>query len=82
MLSKVVHLNASYLSRLYKQVTGHGLAEYITEKKLEKAMDLLKKTSLKVHEIAGQIGWESGYFIKIFKRNTRMTPQEFREKIT
>jgi two-component system response regulator YesN len=82
MLSKVVHLNASYLSRLYKQVTGHGLAEYITEKKLEKAMDLLKQTSLKVHEIAGQIGWESGYFIKIFKRNTRMTPQEFREKIT
>jgi two-component system response regulator YesN len=82
VLSKVVHLNASYLSRLYKQLTGHGLAEYITEKKLEKAMDLLKQTSLKVHEIAGQIGWESGYFIKTFKRGSMMTPQEYREKIT
>jgi len=82
VLSAVVHLNPSYLSRLYKQLTGHGIAEYITEQKLEKAMNLLKESSLKVHEIAGQIGWESGYFIKSFKRSTRMTPQEYRERIT
>jgi len=82
VLSAVVHLNPSYLSRLYKQLTGHGIAEYITEQKLEKAMHLLKESSLKVHEIAGQIGWESGYFIKSFKRSTRMTPQEYRERIT
>lgn len=79
-LSDVVHLNPSYLSRLYKQITGQGLTEYISDRKMDKAMELLDQTPLKIHEVANQIGLEAGYFIKMFRRNTGMTPQEFREK--
>jgi len=78
-LSDVVNLNASYLSRLYKQTTGHGLAEYIAEKRVDKAAALLRETALKIHEVATQVGLEQGYFIKMFKKYTHATPQEYRE---
>lgn len=80
-LSEVVYLNPSYLSRLYKQMTGHGLAEYISEKRIEKATALLRGTSLKIHEVARQVGLEPGYFIKMFKKYVHMTPQEYREMV-
>jgi two-component system response regulator YesN len=67
----VVYLNPSYLSRLYNQTTGHGLTEYISEKRMEKAKALLKQTSFKIHEIARQVGLEVGYFIKLFKKHLK-----------
>ncbi len=81
-LAEVVSLNPSYLSRLYKQMTGHGLAEYIAEKRIEKATLLLAKSSLKIHEIARQVGLEQGYFIKMFKKYVQMTPHEYREALS
>ncbi|QJD86796.1 response regulator [Cohnella herbarum] len=78
-LSEVANLSASYLSRLYKQTTGHGLAEYIAEKRIDKANSLLTETVLKIHEIAREVGLEHNYFIKMFKKYTHMTPQEYRE---
>lgn len=78
-LSEIVYLNPSYLSRLYKQVTNHGLTEYISKQRIEKATSLLEQTSLKIHEVARHVGLEQGYFIKMFKRYLRMTPQEYRE---
>ncbi|MFC5407557.1 response regulator [Cohnella soli] len=78
-LSDVVNLNASYLSRLYKQTAGYGLAEYIAERRVDKAAALLRETSLKIHEVARQVGLEQGYFIKMFKKYTHTTPQEYRE---
>ncbi|WP_188993019.1 response regulator [Paenibacillus nasutitermitis] len=78
-LSEVVYLNPSYLSRLYKQMTGQGLTEYISEQRMDKAKALLKQTAFKIHEIARQVGLEVGYFIKLFKKHLNMTPQEYRE---
>ncbi|MFD2333432.1 response regulator [Cohnella sp. GCM10020058] len=79
-LSEVVHLSSFYLSRVYKQMTGQGLLEYITEVRIQRAKLLLKTTDLKVHEIAAQIGLESpAYFTRLFKKETSTTPQEYRE---
>ncbi len=78
-LSELVHFNPSYLSRLFKQVTGINLSDFISEAKLNKARDLLEKTNLKVHEIAASVGYESpSYFNRFFKKAIGMTPQEYR----
>jgi two-component system response regulator YesN len=79
-LSELVYLSPPYLSRLYKQMTGQGLLEYITEIRISKAKVLLKTTSLKIHEIAAQVGLESApYFTRLFKKATGYTPQEYRD---
>lgn len=79
-LGEYVHLNPSYLSRLYKQLTGKGLLEYITERRIEKAKRLLRYSALKIHEIVSEVGLESGpYFTRLFKKATGLTPQEYRD---
>ncbi|MCM8711522.1 helix-turn-helix domain-containing protein [Clostridium sp. SYSU_GA19001] len=79
-LAEVVYLNPAYLSRVYKQVTGVNLSDYIYNIRLSKAKKMLKDSNLKVHDIARAVGFESvAYFIRAFKKGTGMTPQEYRE---
>ncbi|SDX57946.1 two-component system, response regulator YesN [Paenibacillus sp. CF384] len=79
-LADLVGLNSSYLCRLYKQLTGSGLSEYITELKLTKAKELLRDPQLKIGEVALRIGLDPGYFSRYFKKMTTLSPQEYREK--
>ncbi|MFC3800779.1 response regulator [Cohnella sp. GCM10012308] len=80
-LADHVNLNPSYLSRLYKQITGNGLSDYLMEFRDRKAKELLKKSPLKVHEIAAELGYNSSHaFIRFFKKQNRITPQEYREQ--
>ncbi|MCU6798247.1 response regulator [Paenibacillus sp. WQ 127069] len=79
-LSEVVYLSPPYLSRLYKQLTGVNLLDYITEVRITRAKHLLKSTNLKIHEIAAEVGFDSApYFTRLFKKITNSTPLEYRE---
>ncbi|MFC5404742.1 response regulator [Cohnella soli] len=78
-LSGVVYLNGAYLSRVYKQMTGIGLTEYIADKRLDKAKQLLIASQSKIKDIAESVGLETGYFIKLFRKREHMTPQEYRK---
>ncbi|RED55876.1 response regulator [Cohnella phaseoli] len=79
-LADHVHLNPSYLSRLYKQMTGTGLSEYMSDFRDRKAKELLTAGHLKVHEIAAKLGYNSSHaFIRFFKKQNGMTPQEYKE---
>lgn len=78
-LAEEVHLNPSYLSRYYKQVTGQNLLEYIQSTKLHVAIQLMERTTLKLNEIAARVGFESpSYFTTFFKRKMGLSPQEYR----
>lgn len=75
-----MYLNPVYLFRAYKQLTGQNLSRYISDRRIEKARGLLSDSSLKISEISCQVGYESpAHFSRIFKKNTGMTPQEYRE---
>ena len=80
-IADALHFNASYLSRVFKQITDKSLTEYITEIRIKKACSLLNNTDLKIYEIASMTGFESAsYFNKFFKKHFTITPQEYREK--
>lgn len=79
-LSEIVYLNPYYMSRLYKQITGSNLSDYIAEARLAKAKQLVADSRLKMHEIAKAVGFDSpAYFTRIFKKKTGLTPNEYRE---
>jgi two-component system response regulator YesN len=81
-LAEVSRLNPSYLSRLFKQVTGVNLNVFIQEARLNKAMELLRDSDYKVYEIARLAGYEyAPYFTKIFKKNVGVSPQEYRDHL-
>jgi len=79
-LAGIVHLNPSYLSRLYKRTAGIGLSEYINMARTVKAKELLKHSAYKIYEISAMVGYDSRLsFIRFFKTNMGMTPQEYRD---
>ncbi|MBP1990752.1 response regulator [Paenibacillus eucommiae] len=79
-IGEVVGFNPSYLSRLYKQLTGEGLSEYIVEVRLAKAKELLQQQHPKVQDISEALGFDSAtYFGRFFRKLTNMTPTEYRE---
>lgn len=78
-LGELFHFNPSYLSRLFKEVTGTNLSGYISDVRLEKAKELLRENKYRVHEIASRLGYISApYFTRIFKKAVNMSPQEYR----
>lgn len=79
-LAEIVYFNPSYLSRLFKQVTGSNLSDYISECRIRKAKKLLENHDYKIHEISEAVGYLSATnFARFFKKVTSMTPQEFRD---
>lgn len=81
-LAELVYLNPSYLSRLFKQVTGINLLNYINDDRLDKAKELLQKNNLKINEISASLGFISApSFTRFFKKMTGITPQEYRKSL-
>jgi len=79
-LASIGGFNSSYLSRLYKQTKGVNITEFILEKRLLKAKKLLTDSSLKIYEIADEVGYTSSHsFTRAFKGAVGLSPQEFRE---
>lgn len=78
-VSQQINVNPSYLSRIFKQETGENFVAFLTRVRIEKAQQYLRDRSLKVYEIADQVGYRNTtYFSKIFKKVTGVSPEEYR----
>ena len=72
--------NSSYFSALFKKETGKNFSEYLIEVRIQKAKELLIEKDLSIPEIAERVGYSDiKYFNKIFKKETDLTPSEFRK---
>ena len=68
------------VSRLFKEVTGKGFKEFVTDKRLEYARTLLETTSHNVSEIAVMTGFENAvYFSNLFKSKYGLAPTQYRK---
>lgn len=81
-LGEITHFNPSYLSRLFKSLTGKSISEYIWVTKLTAAKALLGQDDVKINKIALQLGFESpAYFTRFFKKYTKLTPLEYKDAL-
>ena len=68
-----------YISRLFKQINGMGISEYISLERINKAKDLLVTTSDSMQNIATATGFDTAqYFSLVFKKTTGVSPSEYR----
>jgi len=71
--------NPSYLSRLFKIETGVSFVKFLNEVRLREARKLLIQSNTRISEIAINTGfWDEKYFSRFFKRETGMSPTEYR----
>jgi len=74
-----LHLSPNYLSDLLKKETGKTGTEHIQLHVIELAKEKLLSSTVSVSEIAYALGFEyPQYFSKLFKKNTGMSPAEYR----
>jgi two-component system response regulator YesN len=74
-----VNFSQNHFSTIFSQETGGNFIEYLTKVRIEKAKELLVNSNLKSADIAYEVGFsDPHYFSFIFKKNTGISPREFR----
>ncbi|ACL21992.1 two component transcriptional regulator, AraC family [Desulfitobacterium hafniense DCB-2] len=75
-----LYVNPKYLGALFKKETGRSFVDYVTFARMERAKMLLRNPTLKVYEVAAQLGYDDvDYFSKVFKKLTAESPSIYRE---
>jgi YesN/AraC family two-component response regulator len=74
-----VHLNPYYLSNLFKLCTGTKFSDYVLQRKMRVAADMLGDFSLKIYDISLSVGYiNPNNFSRAFKSIYHLTPREYR----
>lgn len=77
-LAKKFALSPSHFSRLFNEITGIGINEYINNIRITAAEKLLIDTNLPITQIATDCGFnDSNYFATVFKKIKGITPKKF-----
>lgn len=80
-IAEQVHLNAKYLSDLFKAETGQPFSDFVTEARMERAKKLLKESGLKIYEVATLCGYSSAkHFTVAFRQVVGLSPSEYRDQ--
>jgi len=81
-LALEVHLSPAHLQRLFKHETGVDMSELITERRLQRAAQLLADSDLQIKEIAYAVGYEHhSSFVRAFQRRFALPPRRYRRII-
>lgn len=79
-IAKHLHYNYSYLSKIFKQTTNVTIADYLTQKKLERAKILITEGKLSLTKIAEILNYSSLYsFSKSFKYHFGISPKQYQK---
>lgn len=74
-----VHKTPAYISRLFKNELGCNFSDYLTDKRMKLAAELLNDPDAHVYSVAEQCGYvDTSNFIRVFKRSYGISPAEYR----
>lgn len=81
-LGEMAGLSAFYFAKLFKQSTGASPHQYILQRRLERAKELLRKPSMSLSEIGLESGFsDQSHFTNVFRRFVGATPSKFRSSL-
>jgi len=82
-VATVAHVSPSRIRHVFKEVTGVGFKEYVTQVRMTEAKRLLLSTELSVAEVAQTVSYTNvSQFYKVFDRSCAMSPAEYRRYYT
>jgi len=80
-LAKMCNMSKYYFIKIFKNVMKVTPQNYHTLLVMEYSKLMLTDTKMNISEIANSLGvYDSLYFSRMFKKNTGVTPSEYRKK--
>ena len=80
-LAALCYVSADHLTRLFKKKLGTTVSEYIQEKRIRLAGELLQREDLTISMVANTVGFGNySYFTEQFKKHYGMTPREYQKQ--
>lgn len=74
-------LSPNYLAHLIKKETGKTFVDLLTERRMEKAQELLVHTTRRIADIAAEVGFEDeAYFARRFRQLFGLSPRDYRAR--
>jgi|GEM_PF-519820 two-component system response regulator YesN len=81
LISKMVGVSESHLSKLFVKETGENFIDYLTKIRIRQAIEWMK-TDMKLYEIAEKVGYlNPEHFSRVFKKTMGMSPAQYREQL-
>jgi YesN/AraC family two-component response regulator len=76
------YFSPSYLSKIFKEITGITIMDYVTQVRLREAKKLLRDTRMSLNKIANSVGYyDASYLSNVFKKEMGITPGQYRKNV-
>lgn len=80
-ISDELSISPSYLSRKFKDITGHTFLDFLNKYRVGQAVMLLHTCKYRIYEISEMVGFSDyKHFCTVFRRYTQMSPTEFTKR--
>lgn len=81
-LAQRFYISKSYLSRIFREITGFSVNEYKNISRIKKSQNLLTHSDYSITEISDLLGFENlTYYERVFKKYAEMTPLKYRRQM-
>lgn len=81
-LAKYIGLDRKYISKLFKDVVGVTIQDYLISFRINKAKEMMKDKQLSIGDISRSVGYDNPLiFSKTFKKVSGVSPSKYRESI-
>jgi AraC family transcriptional regulator of arabinose operon len=81
-IADAVGLSVSRLSHLFKQETGQSPQQYLEHCRIDRAAEMLERTTFSIKQIAAAVGFDSPFYFSLrFKARTKKSPKAFRDAL-
>lgn len=79
-LAAVAHMSPAHFTRSFKAAFGETPHRYLQRRRIERAMERLRRTDRTVSEVCVEVGWTSfATFSRTFREIVGCTPSEYRD---
>lgn len=77
-----LNYSRAYLSKMFKNFTGHTMVEYFVKMKIDRAKDMIQEGDYNFAQISDRLAFDNPhYFSRVFKKVTNLTPSEYKKSV-
>jgi AraC-type DNA-binding domain-containing proteins len=81
-VAKFIGLDRKYISKLFRDIVGVTIQDYLISFRINKAKEMMKDKRLSIGDISRSVGYDNPLiFSKIFKKVNGMSPSKYRDSI-